>query len=272
MKRFSKMASFPTTDVLVVAAHPPELAGLALLLGADLSAEIDENYVLARAVGIGLVASAVGTSALLAQTKPGCVIVTGTCGVYAPYARAIQVGSTVIGAKLGVVSTSSVEGRGACPAPMQLSLDTHGGLSDALAANTPAAKVVVGETLAASVPTSQATQRVGIATTLAITTADDLAQRISETTGYETEHLESFAIVSACAHFHIPVAVVLGVANVVGRTAREEWRRNHETAGRAATDVIASWIRRGAPGRPPPPSSRGRAVERAAPARRAFRK
>ena len=44
------------------------------------------------------------------------------------------------------------------------------------------------------------------------------------------------------------LAVVLGVANRVGSSARDEWRRHHEAASRAATDVIAAWLRRGAPG------------------------
>jgi nucleoside phosphorylase len=91
-------------------------------------------------------------------------------------------------------------------------------------------------------------RRVGVATTLAITTDDALADRVAETLGCEVEHLEAFAVAGACALAGVPMAVVLGVANRVGSRAREEWLRHHPAAGKAASDVVAAWLDRGAPG------------------------
>jgi hypothetical protein len=91
-------------------------------------------------------------------------------------------------------------------------------------------------------------RRVDVATTLAITTDDVLASRVADAYGCEVEHLEAFAVASACARERVPMAAVLAVANRVGSRARDEWRRHHGAAGKAATDWVAAWLRRGAPG------------------------
>jgi nucleoside phosphorylase len=94
----------------------------------------------------------------------------------------------------------------------------------------------------------ESVQRACVATTLAITTDDALAHRVAETLACEVEHLEAFAVAVACAAVGVPLAVVLGVANRVGGRARNEWLRHHDAAGQAATDVVAAWLERGAPG------------------------
>jgi nucleoside phosphorylase len=91
-------------------------------------------------------------------------------------------------------------------------------------------------------------RRADVATTLAITTDDALANSIAASLRCEVEHLEAFAVAAACLRASVPFAVALGIANRVGSTARDEWRRHHLSAGRAAIDVVASWLERGAPG------------------------
>jgi nucleoside phosphorylase len=91
---------------------------------------------------------------------------------------------------------------------------------------------------------------VDVATTLSITTDDALARRVGEALGCEVEHLEAFAVAAACSAERVPVIAVLGVANRVGSAARDEWRRHHASAGKAATDVVAAWLASGAPGTP----------------------
>jgi hypothetical protein len=54
----SYMSPGLTTDVLVVAAHPPELAGLKAILGDALRGQVNGIRIAADAVGIGLAAAA----------------------------------------------------------------------------------------------------------------------------------------------------------------------------------------------------------------------
>jgi nucleoside phosphorylase len=216
-----------TTDVLVVAAHPPELVGLEALLGDALRGEVEGVHVAAEAVGIGLAAAAAGTASALRAHAPRAVVLVGTCGVYENRGRDLAISAVVTASRIHLASTAVVEGRAAFPGPMRTVIEPDAPLSDALS----------GEPV----------RRVGLATTLAITTDDALAKRVGELLGCEVEHLEAFAVATACACAQVPFAVVLGVANRVGSRARDEWVRHHEAAGRAATDVVVAWLRRGAP-------------------------
>jgi futalosine hydrolase len=216
------------TDVLVVAAHPPELAGLRSLLGDDLRGQVGDVRVAAEAVGIGLAAAAVGTARAVQTHAPRCVLLIGTCGAYESGGAHLGIAQAVTAQRIHLVSTAAVEGRGAFPRPMPVAVESDASLIQALASET--------------------VRRVDVATTLAITTDDALASRVAAARGCQIEHLEAFAVATACAHSGVPMAVVLGVANRVGSSARDEWRRHHEAASRAATDVIAAWLRRGAPG------------------------
>ncbi|HMI85745.1 MAG TPA: hypothetical protein VK550_16730 [Polyangiaceae bacterium] len=222
------MSRAATTDVLVVAAHPPELAGLKPLLGDRLRASVHDVEVAAEAVGIGLAAAAAGTAMALRAHIPRCIVLVGTCGAYPDRAPDLGLLQVIAASRIRLASTAAVEGRGAFPGPMLVGVDPDASLSQALAGDD--------------------VRRVGVATTLAITTDDALAGRVSSALECEVEHLEAFAVVAACARLHVPTAVVLGVANRVGRSARDEWLRHHQAAGNAATDVVAAWLGRGAPG------------------------
>jgi futalosine hydrolase len=216
------------TDVLIVAAHPPELSGLRPLLGDALRGKVQDLEVVAEAVGIGLAAAAAGTAIAIGTHAPRCVVLVGTCGVYGSRAADLGIGQVVTAHRIRLASTATVEGRAAFPGPMLVGVDPDASLTRGLA----------GESV----------RRVGVATTLAITTEDALAHLISGTLECEVEHLEAFASVAACVRLHVPSAVVLGVANRVGTPARDEWLRHHDAAGKAATDVVAAWLGRGAPG------------------------
>ena len=223
------MSPLRMTDVLVVAAHSPELAALAPLLGENLRARVGSVDVVAEAVGIGLPAAAAGTAKAIRSCTPRCVVLVGTCGVYVRDGRDLGVGAVVRATRIHLASTAAVEGRGAFPAPMTIAAQPDGALSMAVGG--------------AAVP-------VEVATTLTITTDDDLARRVGESLGCEVEHLEAFGVAAACAADRVPLATVLGVANRVGSPARDEWRRHHESAGKAAADIVAAWLSSGAPGLP----------------------
>jgi nucleoside phosphorylase len=86
-----------------------------------------------------------------------------------------------------------------------------------------------------------------VATTLAITVNDDAAGFIARESATEVEHLEAFAVAIACAAAGVAFAAVLGVANVVGARAREQWQANHHRAAARAASVVLQWLRDGAP-------------------------
>jgi nucleoside phosphorylase len=216
-----------TTDVLVVAAHPPELGGLKALLGDALRARVRDVEIAAEAVGIGLAVAAAGTASAIRALAPRCVVLVGTCGVYESRGPDIGIAQVVVASGIRLASTAAVEGRGAFPGPMLVEVEPDASLSRALADDT--------------------VRRVGVATTLAITTDDALANRVAHALECEVEHLEAFAVAAACAQLRIPTAVILGVANHVGSRARDEWLRHHLAAGNAATDLVGAWLRRGAP-------------------------
>jgi nucleoside phosphorylase len=222
------MSAALVTDVLVVAAHSPELAGLRELLGDPSRGQVGTVRVALEAIGIGLPAAAAGTSTAVRAHQPSCVVLVGTCGAYENRGAGLGIAQPVTAKRLHLASTAAAEGRGAFPGPMAVAVETDNALSRAL--------------------TGETGRHVDVATTLAITTDDVLAGRVSEAFGCEVEHLEAFAVATACAREHVAMAAVLGVANRVGRRARDEWRRHHEAAGRAATDVVGAWLRRGAPG------------------------
>jgi nucleoside phosphorylase len=140
----------------------------------------------------------------------------------------VAIAAPVIARRLHLASTAAADGRGAFPGPMVVAVETDAGLCQGLARETG--------------------RRVDVATTLAITTDDDLARRVSDAFACDVEHLEAFAVATACARERVPMAAVLAVANRVGSAARDEWRRYHDAAGKAATDCVAQWLRRGAQG------------------------
>jgi len=213
-----------TVRVFCASAYVPELSGLRSLLGDGLAGRTGAVDVIARTLGIGVVAAAATTTAALRDVAIDAVVFVGTCGAYA--GRGLSVGDVVVGRRVRLVSTAMSEGRAAIPAPMRANHET-GELSDALA--------------------RFGARKVDIATTLAITTDDLLAARVAEGSGCDVEHLEAFAVAHASAAAGVPCAIVLGVANLVGSGARGEWQRNHHTAGEAAGACILRWLESGAP-------------------------
>jgi futalosine hydrolase len=213
-------------DVLVVAAFAPELEGMQAILGGAMQAEVGGLLVFARPVGIGLVAAASGTATRLETHAPRAVVLVGTCGAY-PGSR-LSIGDIALARTVALVEPAVLEGRSAFPEPMSTRIHPHAAMTAAIA--------TAGATL------------VDAATTLAVTTDDALATSLSRRGA--VEHLEAFAVASACASKNVPFAAALGVANEVGSRGRPQWRENHASAGHAAATFIARWIQSGAAGVP----------------------
>jgi len=213
-------------DLLVVAAFAPELEGLQAILGSSMCAEVGGLTVLARPVGIGLVASASGTATRLETHAPHAVVLVGTCGAYP--GSGLAIGDIAVVRTVALVEPAVLEGRSAFPEPMSARVDPHAAMTAAIA------------TAGGSI--------VDAATTLAVTTDDALAASLARRGA--VEHLEAFAVATACAAKNVPFAGALGVANVVGSQGRLQWRENHASAGHAASTFIARWIQAGAAGVP----------------------
>jgi nucleoside phosphorylase len=99
---------------------------------------------------------------------------------------------------------------------------------------------------------SEGHPQVEVATTLGITVDDQAATRVA-LGNVDVEHLETFSVAWACKAAGVPFAALLGVANLVGSSAREQWRANHRAAADAAGAALLSWLERGGIGLPPVP-------------------
>jgi nucleoside phosphorylase len=213
-------------DVLVAAAFAPEIAPLRGLLGEQLGANVAGLDVVAKAVGIGLPVAAGGIVARIETLRPRAIVLVGTCGAYP--GTAVAVGEVVVAHKVRLVSSAVIEARAGFPAPMATTVETSPAIATELR--------------------RFGARGVEVATTLAITEDDALAMRIGAQSACEVEHLEAFGVAVASAPYGIPIAVVLGVANRVGRSAHEQWRRHHLAAAGGAARVVEAWLREGAPG------------------------
>lgn len=215
-----------TCDVLVLAAFHPELAPLRGLLGEGMRARVGALEVLARAVGIGLPAAAVGTSTVLAEVTPRVAVMVGTCGAYVR--SGLSTADVVVARRLRFGTPGVAEGLAEFPDPMSIETSANEELVAALARS--GGKVA------------------DVLTTPAVTVDDAAAERLASWGGAQAEHLEAYGAAVACASRGIPFTAVLGVANSVGSRARDEWRANHRRAAAAAAEVVTRWLQAGAPG------------------------
>jgi futalosine hydrolase len=212
-------------DLLILAAFPPELAGLRGALGEGLRHPFGGHDVAAETVGIGIATAAAGAARRLAAYQPRGVVLLGTCG---SYGDAAPLGSVAVARRVVLAEPAVARGEAAYPDPMSTEVNADPALRDALHAN--------GGHLA------------DVATTLAVTTDDPLAARLAAFTSCQVEHLEAYGVAAACAAQGVPFVAALGVANRVGSRGREEWRQNHRAASAAAIAIVLKWMRAGAAG------------------------
>src|SRR5258706_2619725 len=143
--------------ILCASAHLPELSGLRSVLGGGLVGTAGGGEVVGRPLGVGVVAAAAATASALSEVVPNAMVFVGTCGAYA--GRGLAIGDVVVGRRVRLVSTAVIEGRAATPAPMRDELEPGEPLLDALA--------------------RCGARKVDVATTLAITTDDQLALSVA---------------------------------------------------------------------------------------------
>jgi nucleoside phosphorylase len=224
-------------ELLLVAAFPPELEGLDRGLANQRSAdggadwEIRGARVASRVVGVGMVAAAAGTARWIDALGPRVVVLTGTCGAYAGGSLAIN--DVVVGGSILLVEPAVEEGRAALPSVIPRLMSSEPGLRAALVSSS------AGE---------RRPRLVDVATTLGVTTDDELAASLARTTHAAVEHLEAYGVAVACEAQAIPFAVALGVANRVGAGGRAGWLAGHHAATAAVNRMLGQWIEDGAAG------------------------
>lgn len=171
---------------------------------ADLEGEI---------VGIGPVVAAARAAALLETRRPTHVVLVGSAGAYE---GGPAVGTAIAARRMGLSWGVATLGLGYVPgAPPVLAGDPD--LLATVAA--PAADVL---------------------TVGAITTDPALAGRLSD--GWSVEHMETYAVATACHHAGIPFLAVLGIANQVGPDAHVQWLTHRDEAQDAARRAVRSLL------------------------------
>jgi len=158
------------------------------------------------------VEAALGIARVL-EKKPPAIVLVGGCGAYP--GSTLQIGEIVLGE--------------------EMVLAPEGELPEIVATRSRPELFEVSA------------RRVIVASTLGITTDDGRASILRRETNADVENLEAFAVARACELARIPVAILLGVTNGVGKNGRAEWRAN---AKRVAALVNAALRNRSTPRSP----------------------
>ena len=219
-------------DLLILAAHPIELAGLRAALGSRLRGHVQDLSVAATDVGVGLTVAGAGAMRRLLEDQPRHAIILGSFGRY-PDGDALIPGQLLIPTTFRLIDTAVLEGHAAFPAPMPVTALPDGAFSDAL------------------VHGSDDLLRGAVATTLAITQDDALAHKLGARSNCIAENLEAMAIGVACSAVGVTWTALLGCTNTVGAHGRAQWAANHPLAAGTTSAHLLAWLAAGAPGLPP---------------------
>jgi nucleoside phosphorylase len=214
-------------DVLIAAAHPSELTGLGVAFG---SVCVRCLHVTACAVGVGLPAASVGTVRSLRDRRPRAVVLLGSCGIYPEAASDVALLQPVVPDSLQLAELAVARREAAFPDPMPRTGLIDRALADGIAGGTPGVL------------------RGSLATTLGITTSDEVASTLARETGCATENLEATGVALACQAEGVRFAALLVVTNVVGRSGRREWLQHHAAAADRGGRILLDWLEAGAPG------------------------
>ena len=219
----------PKTDLLVLAAHAVELEGLAPLLRENVpprrasAVQLGERRVACAAIGVGLTAAGAGAARALIKHTPRAVVLLGSFGRYPHSGASGSPEHAYAVERVRAVDAAVALGKAALPAPMPAELALDGALTAALERHG-ALRLAV------------------LATTLSITTDDELARTLGERSGCDGENLEALAVAQACAAERVPCAVLVACTNEVGSRGRAGWLANHAEAARSTARVLEAFL------------------------------
>lgn len=219
------------TDLLVLAAHTPDLRGLRDALGDRLRGEVAGIAVCAKTVGLGLAAAGGAASRRIVTLRPRAVVLVGTAGLY-PELPGYQPEDVIVPDRLSLCAAGVLEGKARFPDPMETSCDTSGAICHGLGGAGGRAHIAP------------------VACPVAQTTDPALAARIQADTAAHAENLEAFAVAQACRLAEVPFAAALGVSHLVGPAAAQDFARFQQGAAVAAAQTVVGWLSRGGAGIP----------------------
>jgi nucleoside phosphorylase len=218
-------STFKTTHRhwLVVSAWRPELAyfrrNLRLLEKQTLL-----QFTLAE-VGIGLVASAIGTTRAIAASRPEGVLLIGTAGLYP------------------TVKVQPALGQAAIIHQICLLPDLSNGTHAFLPARMNRACIVPKRHIepfarAASIPI------LNVACPVGITHSAEAARAIARESGADLENLEAYAVYQAARAASLPFIALLGISNQVGPKGHRQWLNYRKQAAATACKAAIAGFRR----------------------------
>lgn len=225
------MSTSKSADILILAAHAPELVGFRGALGTSLAGVVRGLRVVCATVGVGMPVAGAGTMRHVRDAKPRAVLLVGSCGVYPKQAAHAPL-DLVVPERISLVDATVLGGKAAFAAPMQTVSVPDATLAHGLAS------------------CEHEVHRGNLATTLAITIDDVLAGRLGRKSECQTENLEAFSVAVACAAVPLPFAAVLAVTNTVGSSGRAQWAKHQRKAAERCGKLVLDWIHRGARGLP----------------------
>ncbi len=218
-------------DLLLVAAHAPDLAGMRPFLGEKLDGQMRGLVIKTKVLGFGMAVAAASCARGVQALAPRAVILVGTCAVFPGLAQ-YRPYDVILPTKIHLVDASVLARKAAFPDPMQTSVECHGLLRAALVGSVPRAAQAV------------------MASMMAPITDDTVAASLHGATGCDADNGEIFGVAAACQAANIPFAAALGVSNLVGSTGRHDWAQFQREAVTQAGQCIGTWLHNGAQGLP----------------------
>jgi len=190
---------FPTS--LLVAAFPPELAGL-----------YDSPPIgwQVRCTGVGAITAAATTARLIAELAPKRVLFVGTCGAYD---ERLAVGDLIEVAEALSCSMEEADGRAYRPTIECVRWPATFTFAQPLGF-----------------------QACVVAVPVAISNTVEGAKLLARAA--PAEHLEVTGVFAACHGAGIPCGAVLGVADHVGPDAHQQWEANHQRVSNALIETL----------------------------------
>jgi purine-nucleoside phosphorylase len=195
------MTQVNTTPSLLLAAFPPELAGL--------DQDPPPGWQVA-CTGVGALTAAAATARLLCTLQPSRVLFVGTCGAYD---ERLAVGDLIEATEALSVSLDELEGRAYRP---------------------PIERVRWPATLA--LPKALGLPAHTVAVPMVITKTVEGAKRLAMHAA--AEHLELTGVFAACHGAGVPCGAVLAVADHVGPEAHREWKANNKQVSKALIETL----------------------------------
>ncbi len=196
---------------LVLSAWSPELSPFRRPLRST-----PECSIVLASCGVGLVEAALGAATHIARVQPDAVIFVGTAGRYPGRLPGVGMGDVVVASELRLMSEEVTRGRAYFPAILPATSKTTTGLRRlAVALGLPEAQV---------------------ACPLGITT------RAPRPSDLDVENLEAFAVGRAAARQGLPFAAILGISNLVGPSAHDQWKAHARAAAAAACRAARALI------------------------------